>query len=479
MPALTNDTVDKTRQPKATLDASGIEGNPETVAPPNPTGFGYLFPQLQNDQSNLLPEDKTTARNLVELGLTMKDPDAANPAFDSNIPSVYTYFGQFITHDITWEEGTPTKLDESVTPMSPADILKLVHNGRTGTLDLDSLYGPAFDGDGKPYQVPRNGDEMALEKAPPSQVYGTDLPRDVLPPYLARIGDRRNDENLITSQMHLAFLRAHNAIVKSGVPFDDARTLLRQHYQSIAITDFLNQVADPRIVSRVIDGAINIFNPPADAPSIPFEFSVAAFRFGHSMTRSVYNYNPSFNQARLYNLLLPKSGNYHHIAQDWIIDWRGFVPGGSNHARRIDTRLVEPLSELFGPDGKPLNIRLAVLDLLRGYLLRLPTGQAVAKELDLPVLSDSEIETVGAQVSADQEKILHDSGFSVRTPLWFYVLAEAAHYEQGLSLGPVGSTVVAAVLVGLVRASGDSFLSQKWTPTLGATLPELLKFAAV
>ena len=50
-----------------------------------------------------------------------------------------------------------------------------------------------------------------------------------------------------------------------------------------------------------------------------------------------------------------------------------------------------------------------------------------------------------------------------RTPLWYYILAEAAvlgkeegqNQEGGQRLGPLGSTIVAEVLVGLIRRTGS------------------------
>ena len=49
----------------------------------------------------------------------------------------------------------------------------------------------------------------------------------------ALIGDKRDDENLIIAQLHVAFLRAHNAIASQGNTFYDARKILRRHYQWI------------------------------------------------------------------------------------------------------------------------------------------------------------------------------------------------------------------------------------------------------
>jgi hypothetical protein len=117
-------------------------------------------------------------------------------------------------------------------------------------------------------------------------------------------------------------------------------------------------------------------------------------------------------------------------------------------------------------------------------MLRIPTGQAVAAALSLPVMSPNDIEAVAQSVSDEQLSAVRDSGFSERTPLWYYLLAEAAANPLG-TLGPVGSTIVAEVLIGIVRNSKDSILRQKnWQPTLGTTpgrfeLRDLLRLAGV
>ena len=165
-------------------------------------------------------------------------------------------------------------------------------------------------------------------------------------------------------------------------------------------------------------------------------------------------------------------------------------PGGL--ARRFDTRLSaivggnrQALHNLQTVDGQPeqgLATRLSARNLLRGYRLRLPTGQAVARLLGLPVLTEAEIR---AAVGERQAAELEAGAFLDRTPLWYYVLAEAAAHG-GEHLGPVGSTIVAEVLVGLVRRSDDSILrTPGWTVSLPAREPgrfelaDLLRFAGV
>jgi Animal haem peroxidase len=93
-----------------------------------------------------------------------------------------------------------------------------------------------------------------------------DLPREPRSPDFAldraaRIGDPRNDENLIIAQLHLAFLKAHNRLVDQGRTFAQARRLLRQHYQHIVIQDFLKRIADPAIIDRILQQGTSSTTP--------------------------------------------------------------------------------------------------------------------------------------------------------------------------------------------------------------------------
>jgi hypothetical protein len=79
--------------------------------------FDYLFPALQSDPEALLPESRDTVAHLKALGATMTDDDAAASG-DSAIPAAYTYFGQFIDHDITLEgkSGPPPSRQADCSP---------------------------------------------------------------------------------------------------------------------------------------------------------------------------------------------------------------------------------------------------------------------------------------------------------------------------------------------------------------------------
>lgn len=454
------------------------------------TRYDYLFSNLQSDPDALLRPDKQTVQSLIALGETMNDP-GTDPGLDSSIPAAYTYFGQFVNHDITLElqsEEIANLYDPDLKPFNVGTVREQIKNRRSPTLDLDSVYGTTADGS----PVPRVCQHLVVGavvdsevQRPPGKDDFNDLPRkpnsdDPLIDREALIGDARNDENLIISQMHLAFLRAHNALVASGLTYRDAKKILTQHFQWIVIHDFLMRIVDREIVNDILRHGNKFYRPRACDLYMPLEFSVAAFRFGHSMVRTQYDYNINFQQAtaatldQLFTLgaFRASLADFRALPQHWIIQWENFLDGGRNKARRINTRLVDPLANLRGPDGQPLKgakAKLAVRNLLRGYLLRMPTGQAVARALNLPALSQEQLEKVASSVSQDQLTIMRNSGFLKQTPLWYYILAEAANGSSN-TLGKVGGTLVAEVLIGLIRWTEDSILSSPgWKPMLGSS----------
>ena len=440
--------------------------------------FDFLFPQLQTECA-LLPESLETRDALVDLGMTMSESD--HPPPDSLIPSIYTYFGQFVDHDITLEaksEKAASVGNRNLRPLTLFEMKSNLVNGRKPSLDLDNVY---YKPAARAYSSLLLGRVTETGLSVPGKDQFNDLPRraaDTNHKYdrAALIGDERNDENLIIAQLHVAFLRAHNTIAAQGHTFDEARQILRQHYQWIIVKDFLPRICDPWIVNSIINAGNRWFRAEADDLFMPLEFSVAAYRFGHSMVRQRYHVNVNFPAATLADLfeLTALSGtlkDQQTLPDAWVVQWENFVDGGSNRARPIDTSLTPDLFNLMS-FGKPVDpeARLPVRNLLRGYMLRLPTGQAVAQALSLPSLTAAEIEQVAQSVNNDQLDAVRAHGLSARTPLWYYILAEAAAWGCAGRLGPVGSTLVAEILIGLVRGSKDSILRQNnWQPWLGTT----------
>lgn len=222
---------------------------------------------------------------------------------------------------------------------------------------------------------------------------------------------------------------------------------------------------------------------------MPLEFSVAAYRFGHSKVRRSYDEFNSIHDGAELGLLFTNARQ--PLVEDWVIDWNAFLKPEENlnRPRPIDTSLTLHLLELPAQtvDDKDPEGNLAIRNLIRGYILRMPTGQAVADVMasaGIVPLTPEEILSAAKDIQS-QEEILKTTDFLERTPLWFYILAEAAFYSGGTHLGPVGSTIVAEVLIGILRNSTHSILAEPgWKPTLGPTpgkfdITDLLKLAGV
>ncbi|WP_170323867.1 peroxidase family protein [Cryptosporangium phraense] len=510
----------------------------------NTTTFGYLFPNLVKDADKHLPVDDppTVVANLTALGEAMAD---VNPAFgefgesnDSTIPAVYTYLGQFVDHDLTaaTDRDNPdvgTVTDDNLHPADPDLIVQKLHNARFPALNLDSLYGdgPTFDPDDptaaqdfydgiklKVGQVQKLGQNIA-KKIPLEGDLDRDLPRTPTgatpaEKRVARIGDGRNDENLIIAQLHVAFLRFHNAVVAqvragSGPEatdedvFTEAQRLVRWHYQWIVLHDYLPTIALPGVVDKVLSDPANLLVTAVgqrgdDEPTfMPLEFATAGFRFGHSMVRAVYDFNRNFGRgaaagatfAQLFQFtgtggFLP-AATATKLPSNWIVEWDRFTEFDprfpDRFSRRIDTNLADPLfdmkNQIAGIDPPPSPTvahvlkHLAVRNLRRGYLLSLPTGQAVAAELGLDALTEDELlHDTTSKVAVALQK----GGFLERTPLWFYLLKEAEVRAGGNSLGEVGSTIVAQTLVGQLRLDPGSYLNVQpgWVPEDGVRLSD-------
>lgn len=462
--------------------------------------YRYMFRDLQdNPKKNLLPELQTTIEDLQRLGMeAMEDQPLLIPGV--TVPTIYTFLGQFIDHDITLMDDRGAQISLATpTPLDPDQIKKIV-SVRSPNLDLDNVYGPNLEGQMSPTD-PDDGRMMKIDRV----VHDRGLPdgvKDVwhdLPRLdgTALIGDPRDDENLILAQLHVAFLRAHNAIViERNCNFEEAQKLLIQHYQWLVLEDFLEQICDRGIVKTIRHRGQEFFKPTPETLYMPLEFSVAAYRFGHSKVRPSYEHFNNLNDGGfgfLFGLTQQR------LKDDWVISWPSFLRTENENrlSRRIDTTLSFPLlylepKQLNGQDPKFGN--LAVRNLLRGYIFRMPTGQAVAEKLasrGIYPLTPEQIMSVTAEIPVDgpgsQAAFLNqlETNFFEKTPLWFYILAEAAFYSSGYHLGPVGSTIVAEVLIGILRNSTYSILKEPdWKPTLGETpgkfdIEDLLKLARV
>jgi Animal haem peroxidase len=210
-----------------------------------------------------------------------QQPDP-NQGDNPGIPAGYTYFGQFVDHDITFDPAS--SLQRWNDPSA-------LHNFRTPRFDLDSVYGEGPDDEPFLYDEGTDRAKMLLGRSVPEKGE-FDLPRNGQG--VALIGDPRNDENVIVSQLQVAFLRAHNKLAET-VGFEEARRQLRWHYQYVVVNDFLRKIVPTEVISSIQPEG-DLLEAPAlrffgEQPYMPVEFSVAAYRFGHSMIRPRYDVN--------------------------------------------------------------------------------------------------------------------------------------------------------------------------------------------
>jgi len=436
---------------------------------------------------------------LAELMLEPEELDDGSEEldtkFDGPIPAGFTYFGQFIDHDITFDPVS------SLQRLADPDALR---DFRTPRLDLDSLYGDGPNDNPFMYDPDvDNGKTTFLIGA--NEADEDDLPRNTLPRdgrFLrgrALIGDPRNDENIIVSQLHLLFLKFHNKVVDvarrrfPGLEGDDlfieAQRMTRWHYQWLVVHDFLGRVVGKDVIQDILveqtytagagvcgrgrDVKLLFFHWRHD-PFMPVEFSAAAYRFGHSMIRADYRLNkttereiPIFTRGRL----LVETGDlrgFRPLPGGFGIDWSFFFEvgdaGNLQHARKIDTKLAERLRYVAAVDAPNA---LAARNLRRGRTLGLPTGERVAQAMGLePIL----IPALGP--------LQFDGLFKGRAPLWYYILKEAEVVSGGERLGPVGGRIVAEVLLGLLKGDRFSYVNDPtWVPDLPAAEQGTFTFA--
>ena len=423
--------------------------------------FGRLFPTLPP----LFHRDKTDAQlreALVTLGAPggPMDPTGQNDPDNPGVPVGFGFFGQFVDHDITLD--TTSSFERQNDPEG-------IENFRTPSLELDSVYGSG------PAVTPwlyADGVRLLVE-----HVHGRDqLPRAPVS-NTALIGDPRNDENLIISQMQLAVLRFHNAVVDAIEDdtdeehlFDEAQRIVRWHYQWVVLREFL-----PLIVGQdLVDDIYNVCTGGGrkhygwrNEPFIPVEFAVAAYRFGHSQIPGALKVNDDFTTDGSHDIPLFDRNEIGDSDPDdlqsfglraprrWV-DWKYFFQTTSDApqpTKQVDTLLSQPLFDLPFEEAGPL-ASLASRNLLRSHVFGLPSGQAVACAMCIDPLSTSDLDDV------------KDDGFDTATPLWFYILKEAEVVANGEHLGPVGGRIVAEVLIGLLEGDRQSFVraDPKWTP---------------
>ena len=539
-----------------------IDRTPAPGVPLARSRYCYLFPHLAEEPlvgcvTGTTP--RQTCDRLRAFEVASRIPLSGMPVLHMRLPAAYTYFGQFMNHDVsaptgdvvTLADGTPVAgvigmadppgLDRN-RRATPAIILQNLANEHESPLTLSSLYGEGpdsadpdirglYEADGKRFRLGRTRREAErvftdLLINPARVIHATDAPDLPRADRRALIADRRNDENLILSQLHLALMLLHNKAVAALEPlvpdaarlFAEARSLVTRHYHWLILHDYL-----PRLLSlSVLTGPLS--RRPvrlADPGRVPLEFTTAAFRFGHSMVGSVYDFNANFGLngrisdegATLEDLFAFTSRNNMQsdaaetlaLPDHWVIDWARMTrllptkPGGTPHAfgsaERIDLTFARDMLNLVGESNVAVHGSILFRNLMRGFHRRIPLGQRLAEAYGIAPLGEDELraalpEDAVPGAGPDLRDTAAALGFLRETPAWLYFLCESRLRENGERVGATASHIIADTITGLIRLNPTSLLNRdggRWHPrdsvlageegTGLTTLRKLLMFA--
>jgi hypothetical protein len=432
-----------------------------------------------------------------------------------NLPAVFTFVGQFVDHDLTFNAlnlyDVQTNLTGQVEKVDGGDDKKVVENFASPFIDLDSVYGRCY-----PVNVSRDVMTNLLNKQGWDRIYdgcefrltelgknAYDLPRYDVPDEPNRIGaawifDPRNDENQLILHIHLLVMRVHNKLMRKHLqehpddcPAGDTaeakekrretieamRARVVRIWQSVLLNDYLPRLCEEDVLSTVRSSGYKFHYKP-DTQGVfhlPHEFAIG-FRMGHSMLRSMYKLNsgdpiPLFDNQSLMGKGDLRGGR--PLTLSHVIDWDVFYPTDemmASKSLKIDSHVTFPvfdLPESAIPDDIKTEGNLPKRNLDRSRAIELGCGEDVARCLGVAdrlkaweVEPDSArhflyqqdvnvytYEANGEVMLVDAEPFKGEKDTRFKTPLWYYILREAEVREDGLRLGPLGSTIMAEVIV--------------------------------
>jgi hypothetical protein len=497
--------------------ASCAGGSVDGPAPATPMRFGTMFPKL--------PAFHYSDQAAADLAATMQNPtpdpagtDRGTADDSSTLPAEYTYLGQFIDHNLDFDEtpqpeanvdpstlrnfesfrfdlnnvfgGGPTVDPE----LYASDHKHLLVSGRLGTPNANGF--PTVTGNGGVFDLARNTTGGAILVEP------------------------RDDENQILSQISAAFVAFYNDFVDRGMGYARARQLTEDYYQEIVLTDVLPAFVGQSTINKYLmfgaNGALQVNTPNLpNANFTPIEFSVGAYRFGHSLVRNDYHINDIFpppgvdidNNVAIFNLGSFQFGDLSGGAPlpaangsttttctattfcevpspaGHQIEWKYFVPElnanpndpGINFARKTTTTIGPALFDLPAeaiagcPDqASPVcngTGDLISRDFARGNFDGLASGQTIARALGCHAIPAAQINPT------------HDAAFNTGTPLIYHVLAEAQ--RSGQTLGCVGGSIVAQTFIQVLWDTPNSIVHTNFQPdpSLTPLAPETPKFS--
>ena len=492
-------------------------GSVDGPAPATPMCFGTMFPHLRPFHYS----DQAAA----DLAATMENPtpdpagtDRGTSDDSATLPSEYTYLGQFIDHNLDFDE----------TPQPTADVNpSSLTNFESYRFDLNNVFGggPAID----PQLYASDHEHLLVSGtlgAPQADGFPTvtgnggvfDLARNPSTGQAVLV-EPRDDETQIISQISAAFVAFYNDFVNSGYDYAQARQLTEDYYQEIVLTDVLPAYVGQRTIDKYLHfdshGRIQVQTPNLPTANFtPIEFSVGAYRFGHALVRNNYHINDinplstdSDDNVAIFDPNNFQTGDLSGGAPlpgpnlsgvstctstslctqpdpaGHQIQWKYFVPAldanpadpGINFARKTQTTISPalfnlPAEAIAGCTDAASPVcngtgELVSRDFARGNYDGLASGQDIARALGCHVIPAASINPTS------------DAVFNSGTLLLYYVLAEAQ--RSGKTLGCVGRSIVAQTFVRVLWDTPNSILHTNFRPnrSLVKLAPERPRFS--
>jgi hypothetical protein len=301
--------------------------------------------------------------------------------------------------------------------------------------------------------------------------------------------------------------------------------MLTAAYRQILRHDWLARLAPAAAIDRAFAAG-----PRHPGGTVSLEAAMAVLRFGHAQVQPRYDFSAVHSETgpsgqarieRLMDFFGMRPSRDLPVDDTWVIDWSMFfapLPGVAenpllNRARPLGPVLADPLrthagTRILPPAEVPglagFRLGLAFRTMAKGLMARVPTAQALTRELVAhgwigpgDVLDETTIAATlraGRTAACTAGQCPTEADIAVlsrRTPLFWYVLAEAQVLGQGERLGPAGGAVLAETVAMAMADDGfagepglDHAARALWAelfptgPGLPATMPELVAFAA-
>lgn len=420
-------------------------------------------PRYADGASEPAGADRPNVRAVSNAVVAQSDPVPNS----SGATDMFWLWGQFVDHDITivevdgesfpiaippgdafFDPGNSGSAEIPFTRSTFENVAGVRHhpNEITAFIDASNVYGSTTEQasalrthDGTGRLRASAGDLLPLENGS----------------FVA--GDVRVNEHVFLTAMHTLWMREHNywadffraSHLSADTSYEMARLMVSAEIQAITYKEFLPLLVGGSALDDYVgyDSSVN--------PGLAQEFSVAAYRLGHSMLNSELQRLEADGSSIPAGPLLLRNAffNPSEVAAGGGISplLRGMA---GQQAQEIDELVVDDVRNfLFGQPGQG-GFDLASLNLQRGRDHGLPTLSEARSDLGLPAISDFDDISSNPQVQAKLAAV-YDSATDV--DLWIGGLS-----EDSVPGSQLGLTFQAIVVDQFTRLrDGDRFFYEQ------------------